>query len=84
MLAGQRSKVIEALSSAGIESRPIVAGNFLLNPVCKLLNHRVHGDLPNANKIHVDGFFLGNDSRDLENNIADAVHKINRVAKEFE
>lgn len=84
VLAGHRNRVIEALGSIGVETRPVVAGNFLLNPVCKLLNHRVHGDLPNANKIHVDGFFLGNDGRDLENNIADAIHKINRVAKEFE
>lgn len=84
VLTGKRSRVIEALGSVGIETRPIVAGNFVLNPVCKMLNHRVHGELPNANKIHVDGFFLGNDGRDLGNNIADAIHKINRVAKEFE
>lgn len=84
VLAGQRARVIEALGSIGVETRPIVAGNFTVNPVCKFLNHRIHGELPNANKIHTDGFFIGNDSRDLEENIADTIHKINRVAKEFE
>lgn len=83
VLAGRRSEVIEEFRSVGIESRPIVAGNFLLNPVCELLNHRVHGTLNNANKIHNDGFFLGNDGRELGDNIADAVHKINRVAKRY-
>lgn len=68
-LANRRAEVITKFGQHGIESRPIVAGNFLNNPVCKLLNHRVSGSLTNADKIHNNGFFLGNDGRDLKENL---------------
>jgi CDP-6-deoxy-D-xylo-4-hexulose-3-dehydrase len=59
-LAGRRQDVVQALSAAGIESRPIVAGNFTKNPVMKYLNSVVPSSLPAADKIHVDGLFVGN------------------------
>lgn len=80
-LSGHRSSIVKELASAGVETRPIVAGNFMKNPVCRLLNHRVHGELPNADKIHEDGFFLGNDSRELKNEINQAVDKIKKYLK---
>jgi CDP-6-deoxy-D-xylo-4-hexulose-3-dehydrase len=59
-LAGRRREVGEALTAAGIESRPIVAGNFTRNPVMKHLNAAVPDELPAADKIHHDGLFVGN------------------------
>ncbi|EMY36117.1 DegT/DnrJ/EryC1/StrS aminotransferase [Arthrobacter crystallopoietes BAB-32] len=59
-LAGRRIDVVQALSAAGIEARPIVAGNFTLNPVMKYLDASVPRALPAADKIHVDGLFVGN------------------------
>jgi CDP-6-deoxy-D-xylo-4-hexulose-3-dehydrase len=59
-LAGRRSEVVAALSAASIESRPIVAGNFTKNPVMKYLDAVVPDALPAADKIHVDGLFVGN------------------------
>jgi CDP-6-deoxy-D-xylo-4-hexulose-3-dehydrase len=59
-LAGRRREVGEALTAAGIESRPIVAGNFTRNPVMKYLNAAVPDELPAADKIHHDGLFVGN------------------------
>lgn len=59
-LAGRRSDVVSALTAAGVEVRPIVAGNFALNPVMKYLDAIVPESLPAADKVHVDGLFVGN------------------------
>lgn len=59
-LAGRRAEVVEALTRAGIESRPVVAGNFTRNPVMKYLDAYVPEQLPGADKVHDDGLFVGN------------------------
>jgi CDP-6-deoxy-D-xylo-4-hexulose-3-dehydrase len=59
-LAGRRGAVVDALSQAGIDSRPIVAGNFTRNPVMKHLPSVLPAELPAADKIHDDGLFVGN------------------------
>ena len=64
-----RKIVTNALQAAQVEIRPIVAGNFLRNPVIQYLDYIAVGSLPNANTIHDQGFFLGNDSIDIKNKI---------------
>lgn len=59
-LAGRRAEVVSALNAQNIESRPIVAGNFARNPVMRYLDAVVPESLPAADKIHVDGLFIGN------------------------
>jgi CDP-6-deoxy-D-xylo-4-hexulose-3-dehydrase len=59
-LAGCREEFVERLTSAGIESRPIVAGNFLKNPVTVHLPHKILGSVTASEKIDVDGLFIGN------------------------
>jgi len=61
----ERAPVLDVLREAGIETRPIVAGNFTLNPVIEHLNHSIHGSLDAANKIHEKGFFVGNHHYDI-------------------
>jgi CDP-6-deoxy-D-xylo-4-hexulose-3-dehydrase len=68
-LAGRRAEVVAALSAAAIESRPIVAGNFTKNPVMKYLDAVVPDALPAADKIHVDGLFVGNHHFPVESSI---------------
>jgi CDP-6-deoxy-D-xylo-4-hexulose-3-dehydrase len=58
--AGRRRELGAALSSAGIESRPIVAGNFTKNPVMRYLDAVVPDSLLAADAVHVDGLFVGN------------------------
>jgi CDP-6-deoxy-D-xylo-4-hexulose-3-dehydrase len=65
-IAGRRAELVKVLNDLGIDSRPIVAGNFTKNPVLKHLDHVEIGELPNADKIHVDGLFVGNHHYDLE------------------
>lgn len=67
-LEGRRADVIKELQSNGVECRPIVAGNFMKNPVIKHLNC-ITCDAPNAEKIDRDGFFIGNDCQDLAKEI---------------
>lgn len=64
-LRGKRQVLVEILSEAGIESRPIVAGNFTRNPVISYLPHTIHGHLSAADEIHENGLFIGNHHFDL-------------------
>ena len=59
-LAGRRREVVDALTAAGVEARPIVAGNFTRNPVMRYLEAVVPEQLLAADKIHNDGLFVGN------------------------
>jgi CDP-6-deoxy-D-xylo-4-hexulose-3-dehydrase len=59
-LAGRRREVGAELTRAGIESRPVVAGNFTRNPAMKYLDAIVPDELPAADRIHFDGLFVGN------------------------
>lgn len=58
--AGRRRELGVALAAAGIESRPIVAGNFTKNPVMTYLDAEVPDALPAADAVHHDGLFVGN------------------------
>ncbi|WP_457101021.1 DegT/DnrJ/EryC1/StrS family aminotransferase [Microbacterium sp. P5_E9] len=59
-LRGRRADVVRALEASGIDCRPIVAGNFVRNPVMQHLNAVVPDELPAADRVHDDGLFVGN------------------------
>lgn len=59
-LAGRRDEVVAALTAAGVQTRPIVAGNFAKNPVMRFLNADTSAPMPHADQVHDDGFYLGN------------------------
>lgn len=65
-----RAEVVRALQAAGVECRPIVAGNFAKNPVMRWLDHEVHGELTNADLIDTNGLFVGNREGDLTAELA--------------
>jgi len=67
----ERSELISCLSQLDFETRPIVTGNFLKQPVMKTLDDSViaEGTFPNADKIHDKGFMLGNHGRDIRGEI---------------
>jgi CDP-6-deoxy-D-xylo-4-hexulose-3-dehydrase len=68
-LEGRRDQIIKILTENKVETRPIVAGNFMKNPVIKYINYIDNYDYENADYIHSNGFFIGNDNTDLKNNI---------------
>jgi CDP-6-deoxy-D-xylo-4-hexulose-3-dehydrase len=78
-LLGKRSEVLKKLSNVNIETRPIVAGNFTKNPTIKYMDHTISGELKNAKYIDENGFFVGNDHRDLKSRILLLHNTINDI-----
>ena len=68
-MQGKRKQLVSELEKAGIESRPIVTGNFTRNPVIKHLEHASIPELPSANLIHDHGLFIGNHHFNLKKEI---------------
>lgn len=64
-----RQEILSELQLAKIDTRPIVAGNFLKNPVMKHLDHRVSGSSEVADSIHENGFFIGNHHVDIRSEL---------------
>ena len=79
-LSGKRSLLVQALNKAEIQSRPIVAGNFALNPVMKHLRHNPIPTLPNADDIHQNGLFVGNHHFPMDKQI----ERLSDVLEKFE
>lgn len=56
-----RKDLVACLERHGIESRPIVAGNFAKNEVVtRYMDYEIHSHLPNAELIDQNGLFIGN------------------------
>lgn len=68
-IRGRRDKFTSALRDADIEVRPIVAGNFVRQKALKYLDYSISGELKNADYIHDNGFFVGNHSIEMSDNI---------------
>lgn len=79
-LEGKRDLLVEKFKENEIECRPIVAGNFMKNPVIDYLTFIDNKDYQNSNYIHDNGLFIGNDVRDLKENI-DLVYDIIKELK---
>lgn len=79
-LANKRDLIVKKFYENGIECRPIVAGNFMKNPVIDYLTYIDNKDYEVANLIHDNGLFIGNDVRDLKDNI-DEVYNILKEIK---
>jgi CDP-6-deoxy-D-xylo-4-hexulose-3-dehydrase len=58
-----RAALLDFLNQRGIETRPVVAGNFVRQPVTKTWKHRTHGELAVASFVHEQGFLVGNHHR---------------------
>ena len=63
--AYDRQIILEKLQKNNIDTRPIVSGNILNNPMLKYFNYEISGDIINAEKISNHGFFVGNSHHDL-------------------
>jgi len=79
-LSGKRAMLVGALNRAGIQSRPIVTGNFAQNPVMKHLRHEPIPELTNARYIHENGLFVGNHHYLMEKQLG----RLIEVLTEFE
>ena len=68
-LENQREHVIKQLTELGVETRPIIAGNFMKQPVIDYFTYIGRGTYDNADYLHDNGFFMGNDVTNLKENI---------------
>ena len=68
-IKGKRDKFTDALRVNEIEVRPIVAGNFAKQKALNFFDYSIAGELKNADYIHENGFFVGNHSIEMEENI---------------
>jgi len=65
----QRKKIIEIFEKNGIETRPIVSGNFSKQEVCKFYDLSKNLSLTNSEIVDKNGFFIGNHHFDMRNKI---------------
>jgi CDP-6-deoxy-D-xylo-4-hexulose-3-dehydrase len=68
-LAGRRDEIVEILQSKSIETRPIVAGNFTKQKALRFMDYSIGGTLKNADNLHDNGFFVGNNSLPIKEQI---------------
>ena len=62
----KRKDIVDRLKSRGIDSRPIVAGNFTKHMAIKYFDYKIHGELKNADLVHKNGLFIGNHHYPIE------------------
>lgn len=82
-LEGHRPEVVKALQEAGVECRPIVAGNFTKNPVMKHLDATISGELTAADRVDTDGFFIGNHHYDVSAQLTQVRELMDRLERQF-
>jgi CDP-6-deoxy-D-xylo-4-hexulose-3-dehydrase len=81
-LAGRRAALVEALRSNGIDTRPIVAGNFARNPVLSYLHHSFGSTLDAADDLDDNGLFIGNHHYPISDALEHCRRIIDAVAAE--
>jgi CDP-4-dehydro-6-deoxyglucose reductase, E1 len=64
-----RDQLVDACAGAGIATRPVITGNFTRQAVLRHIDHTIAGALPGADYVHDHGFYVGNDGRDLSDQI---------------
>ncbi len=55
-----RKEITDFLESKKIETRPIMSGNMVEQPVAEMLDYRISGELDNSRLIMSSAFFFGN------------------------
>jgi CDP-4-dehydro-6-deoxyglucose reductase, E1 len=65
-LRGKRDEVVKKFEEHQIEVRPIISGNFLKNPVVRLLNCSYKDNMREADNVDKQGFMTGNNHVCLE------------------
>ncbi len=75
-----RAKIFAALDEAGIGHRMITGGCFTEHPAAKYYDYEA-GPLPNAMMVHKQGFFVGNQPRDLEEQLVKLKQVLEKVCQ---
>ena len=73
-----RNKIVHKLEKWGVETRPIISGNFLKQPAIKKYNIKTKGKMKNADYVNKYGFFIGLKTTHMKND------EITKLIKIFE
>lgn len=74
-----KQKIYKILKKKGIAYRLITGGCFTKHPYKKYFNYKIFKTLKVANKIHDDGFFVGNAGQDLTKEINYLYHTLRSI-----
>ena len=80
-LKGRRAEVVKALDEAKIQTRPLASRNFLKQPVMKDLDFIDNNNYTAADDIHNNGFFVGNGSVPIKDEITKLYEVISSLLK---
>lgn len=72
-------KLFKELKKQKIMFRVICSGNILNHPVKKYLNYSIFQKLNNSNRVHNDGFFIGNHPADIKKEL----YKVKKIFDSF-
>ena len=74
-----KDELVNYLQKNGIETRPVMAGNFVKQPVINLIPHKISGNLKNSTEIMENAFLIGN-----HQNIDESMRKyVSKIIIEF-
>ena len=71
-----KQKFLKKLEKNGVETRPIISGNFLKQPAIKKYNLTCKNKMKNADYINEKGFFIGLPTKKIPNKL---IKKLVRV-----
>ncbi|WP_281645892.1 DegT/DnrJ/EryC1/StrS family aminotransferase [Parendozoicomonas sp. Alg238-R29] len=67
----KRDEIVSLFEKHNIACRPIVAGNFVRNPVVEYFDYSVHGELKNSDTLSDSGLFIGNHHYDIKKQLGE-------------
>ncbi len=73
-----RNKIVDKLEKMGVETRPIISGNFLKQPAIRKYNINTKEKMKNADYVNKYGFFIGLKTTQMKNG------EITKLIKIFE
>ena len=80
-LKGRRAEVVKALDEAKVQTRPLASRNFLKQPVMRDLDFINNNNYTAADDIHDNGFFVGNGSVPIKDEITKLYEVISNLTK---
>jgi CDP-6-deoxy-D-xylo-4-hexulose-3-dehydrase len=83
-LTGKRAELVKYLESNGIETRPIVAGNFTKNSCIQYYDYDIPFELFNADFLHENGLFIGNNGVNLKKEIDYFINTLNAFLEDID
>ena len=77
----KKNDLVKYLEKNGIETRPVMAGNFVMQPVTKIIKFKVSGKLNNSTDVMQNSFLIGNHQNIDSNSRKHVLEEITKFIK---